>query len=349
MPKTKKQTIGDLGEGIVCNYLKNKGFRIIERNYWKPWGELDIIAQKDGILHFIEVKAVTQNYSEYSRNNSENKPNFINKNENVIRETRNNVSYETLFIKNMVNVIRKVFFVSTKNTVELCGLDTDLHKKRRNLALKVLNVIRETKLYRLLVKKGVIRETKKPIFLPINRSYLVLDDGFSKKPVIYQTKQNLLVFQDSVVCETVSFGRRLNSNEDSRIKDKDVIRENVIRETVFLGQELGDTTDLYKTDAELYRKDENVIRETISSIKTKEIVKQESDLRKIRRIRDFDRYRPEDNIHPWKIKRLKKVLQSYLLHKNISEDQDWQFDIAVVYLNIPNKTAKVEYMDDIVL
>lgn len=37
-----------------------KGFRIIDRNYRKPWGEIDIIAEKSNIVRFVEVKAVTR-------------------------------------------------------------------------------------------------------------------------------------------------------------------------------------------------------------------------------------------------------------------------------------------------
>lgn len=50
-------SIGRLGENIVAEYLRCRGFSIICRNYKKKWGELDIIAQKDGVLHFVEVKA----------------------------------------------------------------------------------------------------------------------------------------------------------------------------------------------------------------------------------------------------------------------------------------------------
>ena len=52
--------IGRLGEDIACEYLENKGFLVIERNYRKKFGEIDIIAQKANILHFIEVKSVTR-------------------------------------------------------------------------------------------------------------------------------------------------------------------------------------------------------------------------------------------------------------------------------------------------
>ena len=45
---------------MATKYLENKGFSIIDRNYRKKWGELDIIAQKDGLIHFIEVKTVSR-------------------------------------------------------------------------------------------------------------------------------------------------------------------------------------------------------------------------------------------------------------------------------------------------
>ncbi|HEY4503537.1 MAG TPA: YraN family protein [Candidatus Paceibacterota bacterium] len=50
--------IGDIGEEIACKWLKKHNFLIIERNYSKKWGEIDIIVAKDGIIHFIEVKSI---------------------------------------------------------------------------------------------------------------------------------------------------------------------------------------------------------------------------------------------------------------------------------------------------
>ncbi len=62
MPKvftSQTQKKGELGEDIACIYLKKLGFTILERNYYKLLGEIDIIAKKEGILHFIEVKSVS--------------------------------------------------------------------------------------------------------------------------------------------------------------------------------------------------------------------------------------------------------------------------------------------------
>ena len=60
MAKSKKRGIGDVGEEIACKYLENKGFLVVERNYLRPWGEIDIVARKGERLYFIEVKTVTR-------------------------------------------------------------------------------------------------------------------------------------------------------------------------------------------------------------------------------------------------------------------------------------------------
>ncbi len=62
MPKvftSKKQKIGEIGENIACKFLVKQGFSILDRNYTKKWGELDIVARKYDKLYFIEVKSVS--------------------------------------------------------------------------------------------------------------------------------------------------------------------------------------------------------------------------------------------------------------------------------------------------
>jgi len=57
---SRRKEIGRIGEGIAGQFLERKGFKIIARNYRKPWGEIDIIAEKGGIVRFVEVKAVSR-------------------------------------------------------------------------------------------------------------------------------------------------------------------------------------------------------------------------------------------------------------------------------------------------
>ena len=63
---TEKQNTGKLGEDVAVKYLGKHGYEILERNYRKPWGEIDIVAQetvgRTRELVFIEVKAQNINF-----------------------------------------------------------------------------------------------------------------------------------------------------------------------------------------------------------------------------------------------------------------------------------------------
>lgn len=56
---SKTQKIGEIGESLACKFLVKHGFSITERNHTRKWGEVDIIAEKSNILHFVEVKTVS--------------------------------------------------------------------------------------------------------------------------------------------------------------------------------------------------------------------------------------------------------------------------------------------------
>ena len=73
--------IGNFGERIACRYLEGKGYKILEKNYFKNWsaakkGEIDIIAKprrnifsslwdkKNDTIHFVEVKTIRQNFGQ---------------------------------------------------------------------------------------------------------------------------------------------------------------------------------------------------------------------------------------------------------------------------------------------
>ena len=60
MLKTNNRARGDLGEDIACIFLEKNGFGVVDRNYQKKWGELDIVCKKDKQFHFFEVKSVSR-------------------------------------------------------------------------------------------------------------------------------------------------------------------------------------------------------------------------------------------------------------------------------------------------
>lgn len=60
MAQTDKQVIGQIGENCAATYLERHGYKVIDRNYRKKYGEIDIVATKQGILHFVEVKSTTE-------------------------------------------------------------------------------------------------------------------------------------------------------------------------------------------------------------------------------------------------------------------------------------------------
>ena len=58
---TFKQNIGKIGEDGAVKYFLSLGHTVLDRNYWKKWGEIDIVTRdSQGNIHFIEVKTVTR-------------------------------------------------------------------------------------------------------------------------------------------------------------------------------------------------------------------------------------------------------------------------------------------------
>lgn len=64
---------------------------------------------------------------------------------------------------------------------------------------------------------------------------------------------------------------------------------------------------------------------------------------------ETDIYRPEDNMHPWKVKRLSRTIQTYLLGRGVPESMEWEVDLLVVFLDIKSKKAKVKVVKNIIL
>lgn len=54
-----RKNVGDIGEEFASQLLSNAGYTVIARNYMTKAGEIDIIAIRDGVIHFVEVKTRT--------------------------------------------------------------------------------------------------------------------------------------------------------------------------------------------------------------------------------------------------------------------------------------------------
>jgi len=48
---------GKIAEEKAASFLQKKGYKIVEKNFYCKGGEIDIIAYKEGVFHFVEVKS----------------------------------------------------------------------------------------------------------------------------------------------------------------------------------------------------------------------------------------------------------------------------------------------------
>jgi putative endonuclease len=62
---TDKQIIGNYGETIAREHLKQKGYQVIDRNYRGPFGEIDIVMRDNNQVVFVEVKTRNEKWLEY--------------------------------------------------------------------------------------------------------------------------------------------------------------------------------------------------------------------------------------------------------------------------------------------
>lgn len=60
-------------------------------------------------------------------------------------------------------------------------------------------------------------------------------------------------------------------------------------------------------------------------------------------------YRPEDNVHQWKLQKISKTIQVYLIEKDVSDETDWQFDVITVYIDKIKLVSKINILENVVL
>jgi len=56
---SRNQRIGRWGEQAAADYLAARGYELLDRNLRTPYGEIDLVARKDALIVFVEVKART--------------------------------------------------------------------------------------------------------------------------------------------------------------------------------------------------------------------------------------------------------------------------------------------------
>ncbi len=103
MPKvftSKTQKIGELGEDIAVRYLERKGYLIVERNYTKKWGEIDIVAKYKNKIYFIEVKSKTVRSLDEIKNDSYNPA----ENMHYKKQLRTKRTIQTYLLERRVNI-----------------------------------------------------------------------------------------------------------------------------------------------------------------------------------------------------------------------------------------------------
>jgi putative endonuclease len=82
-----KKSLGKQGEGLAIDYLKSLGYSVIEKNFSSKFGEIDIIAEKNNCLYFVEVK---------TRSNLNHGAPFEAVNKRKIRHIKNAAQYYLL-------------------------------------------------------------------------------------------------------------------------------------------------------------------------------------------------------------------------------------------------------------
>lgn len=129
----KKDIIGRLGEDIACRFLVTKKYRIVQRNYRKKWGEIDIIAESDTNTHFFEVKSVSY------------RPNLLSNNIKLADEYLPEENIHSFKIKRLLKTINSYFMENHRhnhdNSWQLNAIIVHIDKESKKAHIKVIENI----------------------------------------------------------------------------------------------------------------------------------------------------------------------------------------------------------------
>lgn len=54
--RTERRARGDAAEAAAVQYLEQRGYKVVDRNFCCPYGELDVVAEQGETLCFVEVR-----------------------------------------------------------------------------------------------------------------------------------------------------------------------------------------------------------------------------------------------------------------------------------------------------
>ena len=106
--------IGEKGESIAIEYLENNGYKIINRNYYSRFGEIDIIAKKENYIIFAEVKTrkINTNFNAFEAVDAI-------KQKKIIKTAMIYLKEKSLSLQPRFDVIAVLFDTNLKNVKEI--------------------------------------------------------------------------------------------------------------------------------------------------------------------------------------------------------------------------------------
>lgn len=124
---SRTQKIGEVGEDIAHKHYINNGFRVIERNYTRRSGEIDLVCTKNNTFYFIEVKSVMAQISR----------------ENTVRPEENMTRSKITRLKKTILLYLREHQIQSGWQFDLaCVYISNIHKKEGSVSL-LENIILE--------------------------------------------------------------------------------------------------------------------------------------------------------------------------------------------------------------
>ena len=89
---TQKFQFGAFAENLAADFLIQRGYSILDKNFRRKWGEIDLVACKNNVLVFIEVKASIGNFAGFEPEHRAGRDKMLK----VLRTAKTYLSYNKL-------------------------------------------------------------------------------------------------------------------------------------------------------------------------------------------------------------------------------------------------------------